>query len=158
MGGVGADGLSVQLPDEVRSGQAAHLQVAKKTQQTSKSKFTEYVNAGSYKEGCFGVVQSLLVFVGENEYISCMCSAGAMCVYREHENHCLVNLSVLHLSGGAWSPARFVMGINCAWEKNPTPALLHPAHLDACLIYSQISQRRAEQAVIGISGNDPLHF
>lgn len=29
--GVGADGLSVQLPDEVRGGQAAHLQVGKHT-------------------------------------------------------------------------------------------------------------------------------
>lgn len=29
MGRVGPDGLPVQLPDEVRSGQAAHLQVAK---------------------------------------------------------------------------------------------------------------------------------
>lgn len=31
VGGVRADGLPVQLPDEVRSGQAAHLQGGKKT-------------------------------------------------------------------------------------------------------------------------------
>lgn len=34
MGRIRADGLSVQLPDEVRSGQAAHLQEGKKTQKT----------------------------------------------------------------------------------------------------------------------------
>ena len=35
---------------------------------------------------CLEFVQSALVFVGENEYISCMCSVGAVRVYWEYEN------------------------------------------------------------------------
>lgn len=74
MGGVRADGLPVQLPDEVRSGQAAHLTGAK-----------EHIKIQSMCE-CLFVEPSVLVFVGENEYISCMCSVGAVCVYWEYEN------------------------------------------------------------------------
>lgn len=61
MSGVGADGFPVQLPDEVRGGQAAHLQ------QTIK--VSECVNA------------CLQCSVWENEYMSCMCCVGGQCVF-----------------------------------------------------------------------------
>lgn len=75
-------------------------------------------------------MQSGLVFVGQNECISCVCSVGAVCVYCGLcKQQCLANLSVLCLPEGAWSPACFVMGINssakspiCFCIRNPRPA------------------------------------
>lgn len=47
--------------------------------------------------------------------MSCMCCVGGtVCVYWE----CLVDLSELCLSGGAWSPSCFVMGINCTEKRH----------------------------------------
>ena len=150
MGGVWADGLSIQLPDEVGGGQAAHLQGAKQTANI-KNPFTEHVNV------CRAdalILCSRCWFV--LECISRMCCAGAVCVcvcvYCEYENSsvwliCLCCVC-LEPTTGALCPGNQPCGekTRLSLEKTtcrccPLPTWMSPIYTHT---YPQTSQRRAD--------------